>query len=146
MVDRIAIPVSEVPALRLIGDVQRGDGATDLSRIDAADVLNLTPRRLLDALERELRHAVLPDGRLRRDAVLRHARHHMSFAELSIRSGERRTLAKMLAADGVRRLGVAGWDREAAEAWLKPAPESAIRRDRTGRAGVANSGDRMPAT
>ncbi|MDY0957760.1 hypothetical protein SOM26_03580 [Sphingomonas sp. CFBP8993] len=146
LVDRIAIPVSEVPALRLIGDVPQGDGAAELSRIDAADVLNLTPRRLLDALERELRHAVLPDGRLRRDAVLRHARRHMSFAELSIRSGKGRTLVKMLAADGVRRLGVAGWDREAAEAWLKPAPESAIRRDRNGRASVANSGDRMPAT
>lgn len=69
-----------------------------------------------------------------------------NVAELSIRSGEGRTLAKMLAAEGVRRLGVAGWDREAAKAWLKPAPESAVRRDRSGRASVANSGDRMPAT
>lgn len=122
LVDRIAIPACSLRALRLIEDVGPGDGAADLSRIDAADVLNLTPRRLLDALERELRHAALPDGRLRRGAVLRHARRHMSFAELAVRSGEGRRLAKMLAADGVRRLGVAGWAREAAEAWLKLGP------------------------
>lgn len=118
LVDRIAVSVEDLRAIATlhVGDPDEGDA--DLSRVDAADVLNLTPRRLLDALEGELRHAVLPDGRLCRTAVAAHARAHMSFAELSVRSGDGRRIAAALAEAGVPRLGVAGWKRRAAERWL----------------------------
>lgn len=119
LTDLIAIPVAELRALSLIEDLGQDEGEADVSRIDAADILNLTPRRLLDALDGELRHVVLPNGRLCRSAVVAHARIHMSFSEISVRTGEGRGLPTRLEASGVPRLGVAGWERSAAERWVE---------------------------
>ncbi len=106
--------------IRPSGRERDGDGIT---RRDAQEILNLTPKQLGDAIEQELCEAVLPNGRLVRSRVMELAVARISPAEVSVRfeDGAKRTSACLRAA-GIVRLGPSGWSRADVESVLVSGP------------------------
>lgn len=115
---RVGVSPGDVPALiaglRASHDEPEPDLPASINRRDAQDLLNLTPRQLADALDDELRSAVLPGGALSTAAVLELAAARISPAEVSARWGPGpHAVGAALRAKGIEREGPAGWRREA---------------------------------
>lgn len=86
--------------------------ATDMSRRDMEDTLNINPGHSAFVLAHELSGAVLPSGRLDKRAVLTLATSRISPGEIAARHMDfSRRLPEAMRVGSVVRLGASGWDR-----------------------------------
>lgn len=118
----VSVPPQSVDLLRSFS-FRRGDYpdfpfATDMSRRDAEEALNLVPSTLLRALEQELGSA-RSRGRLKVGDVAAIAARVISAAEISARTrpGTRR-LPRELKRSRYKRIGAGGWSRREIESFL----------------------------